>query len=910
MTAASAGIDPTALAPEVLPRLPELDPALSRWIRTTDRRGDHHTWHLLDNGPQLQAAGTEIIGTVLCVHGNPTWSYLWRNVIDQAPAGWRVIALDQLGMGFSDRTDRPRTLAERVDDLGDLSDALGLAGPVVLLAHDWGGPIGLGWALAHTDLLAGIVLTNTAVHQPASSPAPTAIRIARSPLLLDLVCRRTPAFVRATTAISRPPLRRELRDAFAAPYDSASRRRAVADFVADIPLADEHRSMAALQAIGNGLDKVADLPALLVWGPSDPVFSQLYLDDLMQRLPQADVHRFAGASHLVLEDRPEGIGFIWQWITTHLADDRVRDDHEPAERTAGDHRVVDHDNGEAADDRPDHDRSPGDDHVDDHARAAAAQVGGVPIVVDVTDPGGTAIVELGDRPTSITFGDLAERVSAVARGLTARGVEPGDRVAVLVPPGIDLTTVVYALWRLGAVIVIADAGLGLRRMAGALRGAGVDHVVGIGKALVLTGLTGVPGSRIRFEGRRIAELIEDGTGVELPDSEPAPDADGAILFTSGATGPPKGVVYSRTRLSAQIALLRDGFGFGHDDSFVAAFAPFALYGPALGMASAVPDMDVTAPHTLTAAALAEAVERADATIVFVSPAALRNVVATAAALSPKQRTALQRPELVLSAGAPVPPALLRQVKQLLPQAATHTPYGMTEALPVATIDPTTLEPVPGSPSGVCVGTPLPAVTVALNPLGAAPEDLTTDPGVVGEIVIFGPHTKTRYDRLWGTQVASECPPGWHRSGDVGCYDADGRLWVQGRVAHVLWTADGPLTPYGPEELIEQLPGVSAAAVVGVGPVGTQQPVAVIVPNGRVPRRSPLVPARVAQTVREAAGVDFAAVLEADWLPVDIRHASKVDRSALARWATRWLHGKDAARALKPRTGSAPVTRSR
>src|SRR5699024_12313943 len=140
----------------------------------------------------------------------------------------------------------------------------------------------------------------------------------------------------------------------------------------------------------------------------------------------------------------------------------------------------------------------------------------------------------------------------------------------------------------------------------------------------------------------------------------------AVLLTSGAPGPPTGVVYSRGRVGAQVALLRDGFALGPGDRLVAAFAPFALYGPALGMTSVVPDMDVTAPDTLTAPALAEAVRAVDATVVFASPAALRNVVATAGALSPADRQALSRPRLVLSAGAPVPPALLRRVRELLP----------------------------------------------------------------------------------------------------------------------------------------------------------------------------------------------------------------------------------------------------
>ena len=183
------------------------------------------------------------------------------------------------------------------------------------VAHDWGGPISLGWALAHRDQLAGIVLTNTAVHQPAGSPAPALIRLARTPGLRQLICQNTPAFVTTTAALSRPALPKPVRAALAAPYDRADRRRAIADFVADIPFDDRHPSAAALASVVGGLPGLADVPVLLLWGPRDPVFSDLYLRDLLTRFPHADVHRFEGASHLVTEDRPETAAAIARWIT-------------------------------------------------------------------------------------------------------------------------------------------------------------------------------------------------------------------------------------------------------------------------------------------------------------------------------------------------------------------------------------------------------------------------------------------------------------------------------------------------------------------------------------------------------------------------------------------------------------------
>ena len=121
------------------------------------------TWHVLDNDAD------PVHGTMLCVHGNPTWSYLWRRFLAQARPGWRVLAVNQLGMGFSERTAEPRRFAHRVDDLAALTAALGVTGPVISVGDDWGGPISLDWSLAHHEHLQGIVLVNTAVHQPSTA---------------------------------------------------------------------------------------------------------------------------------------------------------------------------------------------------------------------------------------------------------------------------------------------------------------------------------------------------------------------------------------------------------------------------------------------------------------------------------------------------------------------------------------------------------------------------------------------------------------------------------------------------------------------------------------------------------------------------------------------------------------------
>ncbi|SDN70152.1 alpha/beta fold hydrolase [Geodermatophilus sp. DSM 45219] len=851
------------MRPDSPAALPGLDPAWSRSVTVADDTGAEHCWHVLDNGVP------DPVGTLLCVHGNPTWSYLWRRLVAAAPPGWRVVAPDHLGMGFSDRLPGPRSLRQRVTDLGDLTAALGVTGPVVTVGHDWGGVISLGWALEHREQLRGVVLANTAVAMPEGDLGPALIRLAHAPGVRSAVTVGTPVFVRATTALSRPALPADVRDAFAAPYRSAARRRAVGDFVADIPFSPGHPSRPVQEAIAEGI-RTLDVPALLLWGPRDPVFGERYLTDLRSRLPRARLHRYESASHLLPEDAPQYADAVVRWV---------------ADLDAG----------------------------HDPAAARPAPPGGArrrlwSALDERSDDDTPAVVEVGGA--TVTWSGLARRVADLAAGLASSGVRPGHRVALLVEPSADLTAAVYAVWRAGAVVVVADKGLGFAGMRRALRSAGVDAVVGSATGLAAARLMGLPGSRIAAGRVPAAALRALGAPSTLEDLEtlgrtaPAPaappvDADCAVLFTSGATGPAKGVVYTHRQAAAQLELVRAAYGLTGTDRLVAAFAPFAILGPALGIGSAVPDVDVTAPGSLTAAALADAAAAVDATVVFASPAALRRVAATAPDLAGDQRAALARIRLLMSAGAPVPAALLRSLREVLPAADAHTPYGMTEVLPVTDVSLAGIEAA-GDGEGVCVGPPLPGVDVRVSPLspdGTADGPLTDRAGVVGEVCVRAAHVKDRYDALWALERTTSRDPGWHRTGDVGHLDAEGRLWVEGRLPHVVTTAAGPVTPVGVEQRVEQLPGVSAAAAVGVGPAGTQVVVVVVVADGTDPARSGragrlrLAGTDLADAVRAVAGVDVAAVLLAGRLPVDVRHQSKVDRGEVARRAARVLAGR-------------------
>ncbi|UFS61075.1 alpha/beta fold hydrolase [Subtercola endophyticus] len=979
----------------------------SKLVTTPDSSGVPRTWHLLDNESELAAAGLTPTGTILCVHGNPTWSYLWRSVLAEAvragagadaratgdsggragageAAGsaqvWRVIAVDQLEMGFSERSDETRTLARRIADLGALTDTLGLEGPVVTLGHDWGGVVSLGWAVDHPELLAGVMLLNTAVHQPEQFPLPAALRLVLKRSMLTSTTVHTTAFLDTTLAIAHPSLAPDVRRAFRAPYRSAARRAGIGAFVADIPVDESHVSYAELTRVATGVAALT-VPAIMLWGPRDPVFSDRYLGDLMERLPQADVTRFENAGHLVGEDvavAPILLSWLGERVGRAGGGQAASVEAGSAEDGLSEHGSVE--------DGPAEDGTVEDGLVEDglaeHAPAEYRPLWAT-LLERAADPA-AAVVEMlpkrtGGGQRTVSWRLLAWRVDEIAAGLRAVGVAKGDRVSLLIPPGADLTAVLYACLRIGAVVVVADAGLGVRGLSRAVRGALPQHVIGIERALAAGRALGWPGQKISVHTlsrtlaatlgvqHSLADLARLGrarlaaggastgggsvggvaaggdaargdaaSGVAAGGQRmPAPDDTAAILFTSGSTGPAKGVVYTHRQLSALVAVVRERFGIDGSTGLVAGFAPFALLGPALGATSVTPDMDVTAPKTLTATAVADAARAVSATVVFASPAALTNVVETSAVLTLPQRRVLGRVKTVLSAGAPLPVPLLEAVQSLMPDASIHTPYGMTEGLLMTDItlgeilraeaeaealaeaqqearrDDSTDSTSAHHPGGVCVGRPIAGVHILLSPLddeGRSVADLTELPGVTGEIVVSAPHLKNNYDQLWLTdREATRQTPAvgrWHRTGDVGHFDAAGRLWVEGRLVHVVTTASGVLTPVGIEQRAESLPDVRRAALVAVGPVGTQQPVVVVElaadhvrhdgsgsGRGLRARGGHLASTELVQKIRRVTGVDVVAVLVIGEMPTDIRHNSKIDRAGLSRWATALLAGR-------------------
>jgi len=703
--------------------------------------------------------------------------------------------------------------------------------------------------------------------------------------------------------MSRPRLKPAVREGFCAPYLDATRRHAIADFVADIPLEKDHPSASVLDGIAEQIKSLSQVPALLLWGPRDKVFSDLYLQDLEMRLPQASVHRYPLAAHFVTEDTNAHLAIV-EWLEhldTSLSTSPTPsfDNTSTYKQSATEQKV-----------RLTGRRALSDFSIVDEKTDA--------VVESATVQGGSANSNeraAGSTSKRLTFGELNQQVNVLAAGMSAFGIHPGDRVAVMIMPGIDLVKVVYACWRLGAALVLVDSGLGREGMQRALRGANPDYLIGINKALVAARVLNWPGKRIavnHLSDRRcrlldvvcdLEQLARLGQDAAVP-AWPDDNAVAAVVFTSGSTGPSKGVIYLHAQVQAQRDTLTALYNITTDDRLVAAFAPFALYGPSMGITSIVPEMDVTKPASLTAGSLATAIESVQATLVFASPASLLNVVTTRDQLSGQAKAACENVRLTLSAGAPVRDSLLASAKAVFPNAKFHTPYGMTEVLPVADISLEELQACHSPGAGVCVGFPVPDTQVLIDPLDSQgrPSGVPAlNSYVLGEIIVRAAHSRHGYDRLWFTQHQASQPAGAHRTGDIGQLDDEGRLWVGGRLAHIIVSADGPIAPVAAEQQIETLPQVAMAAVVGVGPVGAQVSVAVVTLTGQgmtvqadARVSAPMASLALIDEIRGALktlSIDIAAVLISERLPVDRRHNSKVDRSGVAAWAEAILAGE-------------------
>lgn len=495
-----------------------------------------------------------------------------------------------------------------------------------------------------------------------------------------------------------------------------------------------------------------------------------------------------------------------------------------------------------------------------------------------------------------TYAELWQRTDALSARLSRWGLGPGVRTALMVPPQLDFFALTFALLRIGAVPALVDPGIGLANVRRCLAQVSPTAFVGVPRAhLARVAMRWCPSARVLVTvGGRIpgvlripAEPIPSGDSVAEPLLDPK--ATAAIGFTSGSTGPAKGVEFRTSHFLAQVELIRALYDVRDGEVSLSTFPPFALFGPALGLTTVVPRMDPSRPARVDPSRVADAANGFGATLMFGSPALL-DAVGRWGGSSGVRMPTLTR---VVSAGAPVSPTVQRRMLAMLgPEAQVHSPYGATEALPVTSIGSDEVLAL-GRP-GICVGRPVDGVDLAILPITDAPLATVTDvlpPGEVGEIVVRGPVVTTSYaDRpaataaaktRWGDDVA-------HRMGDLGYLDDSGRLWFCGRTVHRVLTADGPMFSVPCEVVFDAHPSVRRTALVGVGVPPGQRPVLCVELQPGVRRAAMLTAELLALGAADPQTAGIRTVLYHRGFPVDIRHNAKIDRAALGRWAGRRL----------------------
>lgn len=589
-----------------------------------------------------------------------------------------------------------------------------------------------------------------------------------------------------------------------------------------------------------------------------------------------------------------------------------------------------------------------------------------------------------------TFQQLNTETDACAFGLQSAGITRGTRTILMVRPSPEFFVLTFALYKIGAVPVLIDPGMGRRNMVECLRATNAEAFIGIPLAHILrilnpsafknvrTIITAGPRylwrghtlTVIRKQGATIMaskisnfqfqipnseisnlkseiDLLTDAANANLrnpqskiarspnrhiakspaffPIAETAPTDPAAIIFTTGSTGPPKGVLYRHGMFDAQVRILRERFYIQPDEIDLPTFPLFALFDPALGMSAVIPEMDFTRPALVDPAKIIEAVRDNNVTHMFGSPALLDRV----GRYGEIHNTKLPSLRRVISAGAPVPPATIERFCKMFesptakspnqdqspdhqiaksPNPQIFTPYGATEALPVAVIGSGEIlaetAALTAQGLGTCVGRPVPYVDVRIiritdEPIAEWSDDLELPIGQVGEITVKGPVvTREYFTSEAATRLAKihenssgDMPPIWHRMGDLGRFDSQGRLWFYGRKAHRVITETGTLFTEQVEAIFNQHPKVRRSALVGIGHRPNQTPVVCIeVDESALEPNDHKYPNAFGEELfalgakhEFTKGIDT--FLIHPGFPVDIRHNSKIFREKLAIWAS-------------------------
>lgn len=527
----------------------------------------------------------------------------------------------------------------------------------------------------------------------------------------------------------------------------------------------------------------------------------------------------------------------------------------------------------------------------------------------VKSGGRIALIEAASS-RSCTFGELNRSAESYAAYLQEQGVKPGRRVILMVRPSIDFIALTFALFRIGAPVILIDPGMGYKNLLRCIENVSPDYLIGVPAAL---GLSFIYRRRFRsvkkrfccgtFFGLKVFDISRESDRAARNHNlfKPDKDALAAIIFTTGSTGPPKGVRFEHAIFSAQLRKIRSYYQIGAGDVDQPGFPLFALFSTALGATAVIPDMDPTKPAQVNAEKFVASLLEHQATYSFGSPA-IWNVVSSYCQNHSICCSSLRK---VLMAGAPVSGELIQRTYTMLADdAQIHIPYGATESLPIVSIEGREVIeqtwPETRNGRGTCVGRPLPGIHLKIveavdHPIADISEIRDCAIGEIGEIIVAGDVVTRAYENNEKENQLSKIKDKdgfWHRIGDVGFMDDRSRLWFCGRKAHRVRARHGIMYTICCEAIVNEHPQVFRSALVGIGEFSKIQIPVIIV---ELLESNNLSDEQITEEIRQLClehplTSTIEHVLIHPSFPVDIRHNAKIFREKLAVWANKKIGG--------------------
>ena len=512
----------------------------------------------------------------------------------------------------------------------------------------------------------------------------------------------------------------------------------------------------------------------------------------------------------------------------------------------------------------------------------------------------------------LSFSELNRLSSHYANSLEAKGINEGDKVLLFVRPSLDFPALTFALFKMGATPILIDPGMGKKNLLKAIESAQPDALIAVPEVHIIRMFYRSAFKSIKtfittgpklWPGLHSVKALKKGPWKGYETKQKSPDDMAAILFTSGGTGRPKGVVYTHRIFNNQTDVLQEIFTLNDSDIDIPGFPLFSFFTMSMGMTSCIPDMNPSKPATCDPQSLVANIKDNRATFVAGSPAIWERV----ADYCIKQSIQLDSVKYVVMFGAPVRVELHENFQKILPNGTTYTPYGATEALPVACISgKEILDPksdkvqIWAMGGGTCIGQPAPGLEVKI--IEAHDQDIATiedvkvlDTDAVGEIIVKGDITTPMYLNLPDKTAAAKIKDGdsyWHRMGDLGRIDTSGNIWFYGRKVHRIELTKEVKYSISCEAIYNEHPFVKRSALVRYEKAGQLNAAVVIEPKENFKSKEIDKNKVIAELQGLGSQHEHTSDIEhfffSDSFPVDIRHNIKIDRKKLGEDITKGI----------------------